>query len=184
MLLHLNCNTLKFIVPKCYKTHKIQNPKTSIINIDSIIVYTAIKVRHPIYSPVYYYQDSLYCNYDTLKSRAIKRKQVYRNDQCQSLIDSIGLSLSKVKPFIHLLKDSSVNKLKSIGHKNCQFDFEVSDLFQIYIGNVMIRIGLLADNNKTYTIEGRSYKFSNRNNFHLLLYTYRNSASNFVKDIK
>lgn len=160
------------------RSHGVLKNRSTIdsVKIDSIIVYTAVFVKFPLFTPFYYYQDSLFCNYDSLKNQAIQRKQVYRCVNCQPLLDSIYYEIKKNRQFVKVNNDSSSQVLQSFGDRNCQLKEEISDLFEVYFGGKKIRIGVVRDRKSFCYFEGSIYHFKKRDKLFALLYRYRTST--------
>lgn len=172
-MLLLSCKSVNHESDAKNQTQKQTAVKSKELNIDSIVVYTAVFVRDMYYSPFNRYQDSLCCNYDSLKFRASMLKRVYRTNKSKHFIDSIGHSLSKIRSIKSDLKDSSSAELGTTGIENCQFSYKVSDLFVIYAGKRSIKIGSIAGNKRYCNLGGVLCKLPRGSNLIQLLYRYR-----------
>jgi hypothetical protein len=146
-----------------YKIEKCQiNPSDNIdFKIDSVRIYTGVNIKSNLYTPVYRYQDSLFCNYDTLIQKAIWTRQtctIKRNDSIFSILEG---ELIEIKEFRILLKDSS--KLLSVPKsKFCDIDGEISDCFELFYQGKSLKIGLKADNLLYCYFENRYIKMNKR----------------------
>lgn len=172
----INCDNMRLKHSIGNQRHEIHKYYIDSVRIDSIIVYTALFVKFPLFTPYYYYQDSLFCNYDSLKDQAIIRNQVYKCGKFRPLLDSIYDILKHNKQFVKVYNDSNSQVLQLFGERNCQLKVEISDLFEVYIGEKMIRIGAVRDLYSFCYFEGSIYHFGKREDLFDLLYKYRTNA--------
>ncbi len=146
-MLSIACNNIR------YPSQQSQIVNSGVVNIDSlkidsIVVYTAVFVPVGVFYSFNRYIDSLFCNYDKLMKQAKSRKQVYKCNNGQFILDSIWLILSKNRLFVQQLHSQSTDTMQTYGIKKCHIESRagISDLFEIYIGKKMIRLGVCRDN--------------------------------------
>jgi hypothetical protein len=148
------------------------------LKVDSITIYTAVFVPNRVFYSFYRYEDSLFCNYDSLKKQAFKRKQVFKCHHAKDIVDSIGMILNKNKVFIQQYNFPKLDTSIISGKRICHIDFRregISDLFEIYIRGKMIRLGVRRDNYYEIFVNNHyiNLKKKKTKELHRLLYKYR-----------
>lgn len=149
--------------------------KTNSFNIDSIAVFTGVKLKRNLYTPTYRYQDSLFCNYDTLMQVAQQKKQTVKISDCDSLFNLLASELTQIRAFRKTLTNSENSLI--LQPNNCHIDGEISDCFELFISNKTIKIGIKSDNLNSCYINGTFVHLASKSKLIEQLLYLRNSKT-------